>query len=134
MAKILVLDQSSKCSGYAIFENNKLIDYGHISVNDKNLGKRLHDFREFIIKLINTHKIEEVIFEDIQLQDKNSSSVQFTNGASNVKTYRILAEVIGVLEELLTFKEIKYTICPPTTWKSKIGILGGGRDKEKQKA
>jgi hypothetical protein len=34
MSKLLSLDQSSKCTGYAIFEDGKLIDYGHISLNN----------------------------------------------------------------------------------------------------
>lgn len=134
MSKLLSLDQSSKCTGYAIFEDGKLIDYGHISLNNQELGVRLNRLSDWLINIIEEEKIDEVILEDIQLQDKKSSSVQFDKGSSNVKTYRILAEVIGVIEATLTRIGTKYCFSAPASWKSKLGIFGGGRPKEKKKA
>lgn len=39
--RILALDQATRVSGYAIFDNGKLIDCGKIITEDEDLGKRL---------------------------------------------------------------------------------------------
>jgi hypothetical protein len=48
-----------------------------------------------------------------------------------IKTFKILAEVFGVVHELLTEIEMDYTIVPPIVWKSTFKIAGKGRQKEK---
>ena len=59
MSKLLSLDQSSKCTGYAIFEDGKLIDYGHISLNNQELGVRLNRLSDWLINIIEEEKIDE---------------------------------------------------------------------------
>ena len=39
--RLLALDQSSRCSGWAIFINNKLKDYGIIELTTDDIGQRL---------------------------------------------------------------------------------------------
>ena len=48
-----------------------------------------------------------------------------------IKTFKILAEVFGVVQELLQELDVDYYIIPPIVWKSTIGIAGKGRSKEK---
>jgi Holliday junction resolvasome RuvABC endonuclease subunit len=52
-----------------------------------------------VAELIQEYKIDEIAIEDIQLQGKD---------IQNVKVYRALAEVRGVLEEYFTRNKIKY--------------------------
>jgi hypothetical protein len=78
-----------------------------------------------VAALIVENNITEVALEDIQMQ---------TNRVNNVHTYRVLAEVIGVLEEYLTEIKIPYTIVPSVTWKSTLGIKGAGRTEQKRAA
>ena len=52
MPKILALDQSSRTSGYAVFENNNLIASGHFTFTDDDFGVRLYKIRNKIISLI----------------------------------------------------------------------------------
>ena len=56
------------------------------------------------------------------------------NVVNNVETYRALAEVRGVLEELLTEMRIPYSIVLASSWKSKLGIKGANRTAQKQAA
>ena len=98
---ILALDQSSNINGYAIFQNGQLIKYGLIKLGSGKLGKRLLKLKKEISNLIITYNITEILFEDIQLE---------TRVTNNVKTYKTLSEVIGVLEEILTEMKIPYTI------------------------
>jgi hypothetical protein len=44
-----------------------------------------------------------------------------------VTTYKVLAEVFGVLEELCTEEKIPYKIVHSQTWKSALNIKGADR-------
>ena len=80
---LLSIDQSSRITGYAIFKNAKLIQYGKIVLNEDDLGERLVKLRSSILNLINEFQITEIAFEDIQLQ---------SNITNNVATCKSLAE------------------------------------------
>lgn len=128
VSNLLALDQSSITTGYAIFKDNIPIAVNHFTIKGNDLGSRLEQIRNKIIELINQYEIDEVIFEDIQLQEKDN------NKDSNIKTFKTLAEVVGVIQELLTELKIKYTIVPPIVWKSSFKMAGKGRLKEKKLA
>ena len=49
-------------------------------------------------------------------------------------TYKKLAEVIGVLEELCTKKKVPYRIIHSQTWKSALNIKGADRTTQKKNA
>lgn len=124
--KLLALDQSSHTTGYAIFQDGKLISYDKFSYEDEEIGARLTKIRNKIIQLIDTNEITDVAFEDIQLQNNK--------GPNNVVTYKILAEVFGVIEQLLNEKKIPYQIVPSTSWKSTLSIKGAQRAEQKRNA
>ena len=120
--RLLALDQSSHITGYAIFEDGKYLQSGVFSLKSADLGERLYAYRKKLIELIDIFNIDKVAFEDIQLQGT-------TNG---VTTYRILAEIIGITEELLTELKIPYQIINSNTWKSKLKIKGKQRTEQKK--
>lgn len=122
--KILALDQASRTSGYAIFEDNQLIDSGTFTLVQDDVGERLVELRDTIIKFIDNNQIELVLFEDIQLQAGNAG----------VTTYKVLAEVFGVIQELLTERGIEYQIVHSQTWKSILNIKGRSRPEQKKNA
>ena len=124
MSKLLALDQSSKITGVAIFENGVLLKYDKLDI-DGELPMRLMILRNQVKKLIEDEHITEVAIEDIQLQ---------ANVINNVETYRTLAEVRGVLEELFQEMNIPYSIVLAGTWKSKLGIRGARRADQKRAA
>lgn len=127
MSTILALDQSTRCSGYAIFNNDQLINSGTFTLIDDDLGIRLVKFREKIISLIKDNNIDEVVFEDIQLQSNSGKNM-------GVTVYKALAEVFGVLTELLTELGIQYEVIPAVTWKSLLNIKGKARPEQKKNA
>ena len=122
---LLALDQSSKVTGYAIFIDGVLDYHGKINLTSENVGIRLVQFKEAIVDIIDSFKVDKIAFEDIQLQ----STV-----ANNVKTFKVLAEVFGVLHELCEELKIPYVIVPSVTWKSALGIKGKTRPEQKQQA
>ena len=50
--RLLALDQASRTSGYAIFEDDKLIDFGTFTYDDTDIGVRLHKIRNKVDSLI----------------------------------------------------------------------------------
>lgn len=128
--KLLALDQSSRISGYAVFDNEILIDCGIFTVDNDDFGKRLVTIREKIKELIFNYKIDEIVFEDIQLQ-QTSARQQIVN---NVSTFKVLAQVLGVVQELAQELKIPYTILHSQTWKSVLHIEGKTRPEQKKNA
>ena len=126
MANLLALDQSSHTTGYTILQDGKIFKVSHFDCNDNDLGVRLVQLHDKINELIDEYHIDEVVFEDIQLQDING------NKETGIKTFKILAEVYGVIYELLTEKKIKNTSVLPIKWKSYFKIAGKGRAQEKK--
>lgn len=125
--KILALDQSSRVTGWAIFDNGALEKYGKFNAYDvgEDMGKRLVYIRSKVVDLIKNNNIEHVYFEEIQLQN--------TVG-NNVVTFKTLAYVQAVIIELLYDLGIPYTIVASSSWKSTLGIKGRARTEQKQNA
>lgn len=125
MSRLLALDQASKCTGWAIFEDGKLEKYGKIFLDDPNIDTRLVQLRQNIWALIESENINEVVFEDIQQQN---------NVANNVQTFKVLAEVYGVVSELLQELQIPHSTVLAASWKSTLGIKGRTRVEQKKNA
>lgn len=124
--KILALDQASRISGWAIFENNKLIKYGKIDLkSDDDIGIRLFQLRDRVLKLIQENNIEKVILEDIYMDGQR---------VNNVQTFKVLAEVFGVLYELCVELGIPVEAVLAGTWKSSLDIKGKTRPEQKRNA
>lgn len=125
MAKLLALDQSSQVTGYTVLDNGKIIVVSHFECTG-DLGDRLVKFRKKIINLIEEYDIDEVVFEDIQLQDVNG------NKETGIKTFKVLAEVFGIMHELCSEIKMPYTAVLPIKWKAHFKIAGKGRAQEKK--
>lgn len=122
---ILALDQASKTSGYAVFINGALYTYGKFTFDQSDMGERLVSIRNKVKELINEYSPDKVIFEDIQQQN---------NVVNNIQTFKILAQVYGVISELLTELHIPNTSVLAASWKSTLSIKGKTRPEQKRNA
>lgn len=120
---LLAFDQSSQISGYAVFADQELIASGTFEFADSPVGKRLVKIRNKVIELIEQYHPTQLAFEDIQLQSQK-----------NPATYKILAQVLGVLEELATELKIPYEVIHSSSWKSTLNIKGRKRAEQKANA
>ena len=127
MGKLLALDQSSRITGWSIFEDGKLVTYGKFNAESvgENIGERLEYIRNKVKTLIEENQITEVIMEDIQMQG---------NVVNNVQTFKVLAEVFGVISELLVEMKIPQSAVLASSWKSALGIRGRARAEQKRNA
>ena len=125
MKRVLALDQASRTTGWAVFEDKNLVTFGKFTATEEDIGERLYEIRCHVDKLISDYNIDEVVFEDIQLQN---------NVLNNVQTFKVLAEVFGIIDELLTEKKIPHTAVLASSWKSTLSIKGKTRPEQKRNA
>lgn len=124
MQNILALDQASRTSGYAVFQEGSLIASGTFTYDDDDFSLRLVKIRNKVDSLIEQYNINKILLEDIQLQGQTN----------NVTTYKALAEVLGVLEELARERKIPHELIHSSTWKSELNIKGRDRATQKRNA
>lgn len=122
---LLALDQASRVTGWALFEDNKLKAEGKFSLSPSlAIGDRLAEFYNNLSKLFGNHNFDELAFEDIQLQ------------AGNVKTYKMLAMIQAMAILWCTTHGIKYYILSPSHWRKILKeqySVEWGRKREEQK-
>ena len=122
--RLLALDQASRTSGYAIFEDDQLVESGTFTLKSDDIGERLVQYRQYLSELTDKYEIDQVAFEDIQMQGQ----------VNNVQTFKVLAEVFGVTQEFLAEQNYFYHIVSSNTWKSKLQIKGRTRPEQKKNA
>ena len=125
MTKILALDQASRITGWSVFIDGELKDWGHLTTEQDDVGKRLLEIHNFIVRKVQEWDIDTIAFEDIQLQ----KSV-----GNNVKTFKVLANVYGVVQMTAVQLNKNYKVIPSATWKSKLQIKGEHRPEQKRNA
>lgn len=122
---LLALDQASHITGWAVFQDEKLLTWNKIEANQEDLGDRLVYIKQQILKLIEQYQIDEIVMEDIQMQG---------NVINNVQTFKILAELFGVLYETFTELNLPNSALLASSWKSELGIKGKDRTAQKKNA
>lgn len=123
--RLLALDQASRITGVAIFDNDKLIKYGTFEIkSNQELGKRLTHFLENLDKLYAAYHFNAVAYEDIQLQ------------MGNVETYKKLAYIQAMILFWCEKHEKNLYCLSPSHWrkvlKDKYG-MSWGRKRAEQK-
>lgn len=123
--RLLALDQASRVTGVAIFDDDKLVKYGIFEIkSNQELGKRLTQFLENLDKLYAAYHFDAVAYEDIQLQ------------MGNVETYKKLAYIQAMILFWCEKHEKNLYCLSPSHWrkvlKDKYG-MSWGRKRTEQK-
>lgn len=121
------VDQATNTSGWAVYNNKALVDYGHYTSTGTESVEKIADTKRWFAEMISKWKPNRVSLEDIQLQQSESSQI------SNVLLYKKLAHLQGVLQNYCYENNIETEIIPPSVWRSYIGITGK-RNELKKKA
>ena len=120
--RILGLDTSTTSTGYAVLDNNQLINNGTIKTPKKSdLIDKIIFIEEHIKQIIKAKEIEFIVIEDLAM----------TRSATTTKA------LSGLLYDLLVEfrkKELLVVQARPSEWRSKCGIKGKGRQELKTNA
>lgn len=122
--RLLALDQSSKVTGWAIYNNGLLEKYGKFSFTDTDMITRVVKLRKAVKELIEEENITHVVLEEIQLQ----------SNINNVVTFKVLATVQSAILILCNENAIPYEVVASSTWKSVCGVKGRARTDQKKDA
>ena len=104
--KILSMDQSTRVTGFAVFEDGQYIKSGVIDLHKiKNTDERSKQMGLEICKLIEEYKPNEIIIEEVAMQ-------------SNASTLKKLARIQGMIIGFATAHNIPTHILEPSKWRS----------------
>ena len=105
---ILAIDASTKSSGWAIFEDARLLGYGCIQSASADLIKRIYVMKDGIEKILNEYKIDKIILEEVRPEQ----------GLQNLKTHKALL----YLQAAIAFVRNTYNIVVNDDVADAIGI------------
>ena len=114
MGKIIALDASTSCTGYAVFEDEQLVTYGKIKPNGNDWRDRIMDETLELAALIREYHPRVIIAEDLPLKP----------GAN---TLQKLGAVHGMILSLCAGFRIKPMFILPTNWRHELGMFDGTR-------
>ena len=126
--RVLALDAATNITGYSIFDNRDLISYGTFKTKGDNAEVRIHEVKEWLRAAIAEWEPDFVGIENIQLQS-------FGNNQYQVETYRILANLQGVLIDTLLEASVDHDLVSVNTWRNYCNVgQGTGRENKKKQA
>ncbi len=120
--RILALDQSTKHTGWSLWQNKGLLKYGVLDTDEKaSPFIRMQDMGKQISNLIRRAKPDHVVIEQVQFQ-------------RNYKVYSQLSQLQGVIMQILFERNIAFTLVEPTRWRAFDGIKNRRREETKAAA
>lgn len=115
--KILSIDASTKSSGWSVFEDGKLIDYGCITSSSTDMIKRIQIMIKGLSQVLTNHNITTIVLEEVRPE----------NGLQNIKTHRALmylqAAIAFLVHESSPSTDIEFIY--PSEWRKICGIKTG---------
>lgn len=120
--KLLSIDESSKKTGWALFEDGKLVSYGLIDKSkDKDSEHRLNDMCRDILSILKKYKPNEIICEHPQGQ------------GSNVLVVGMLCQIVGVIRAYAIEKNVNFQEVTPSVWRKYLGLKQGKKKRAELK-
>ena len=119
--KVLSLDQSTRVSGWSLFENNQYVCSGVVDMHKSKLETEERSFAmaKEIWKIINKYKPQHLILEGVQQQ-------------ANPSTMIILARLAGMIIGYAEAHNIKTHILLPSQWRKQLGYSQGAKVKRQE--
>lgn len=116
--KIMSFDQSTRCSGYAVFEDDKYVCSGTIDMSKSKLDtdERSFEMAKSLWNVIKQYKPEYLVIENVQQQ-------------SGVKTVIILARLQGMIIGYAEAHGVKTHILLPSQWRAELNYSQGPKVK-----
>lgn len=118
MAKVISLDQSTRCSGYAFFLNGEYVESGVIDMSKSKLDtdERSFEMAKELWEVMRKYKPNVIILEDVQKQ-------------TSVAIVKILARLQGMLIGYAEAHGAKVHILLPSQWRKAVEFNQGPKVK-----
>lgn len=121
MAIVVAFDQSTRASGWSLFENGEYVDSGLIDMSKSKLetDARSFEMAKALWKIIKKYQPEHLIIEDVQQQ-------------SNAKTMIVLARLAGMVIGYAEAHGVKVHILQPSKWRAALSYKQGSKVKREE--
>lgn len=120
--RVIAFDQATYKMGMSVWDNGKLVYYDLFQFNDAATESRLVKIERLLSEVVvPIWKPDVVAFEDIQEQ----------GGIKGMKTFKILAMLLGVCLTTMERLHVQHVEYPPVVWRKTYGAISGGRNAEK---
>ena len=119
--RVLALDQATHYTGYAVFSNRNLVDYGTFVAKGDNEIARCAQVKQWMISLIEQYQIDFVGLEQIQLDVQKSAP-----------TFEALAHLQGILMLTCMEENVPCKAAHVSTWRAHCGVKGKTRPDVKK--
>ena len=118
MGVLLAFDQSTRCSGYAVFNDGKYVCSGMVDKSKSKLDtyERSFEMARDLWRVIKKYKPDHLVIEDVQNQN-------------NTKTVVTLARLQGMIIGYAEAHKIKTHILLPSQWRKALGYNQGPKVK-----
>lgn len=116
--KVMSFDQSTRASGWCLFEDGEYVCSGIVDMSKSKLDtdKRSFEMAKKLWALLKEHKPEHLVIEDTQQQN-------------NVKTVITLARLQGMIIGYAEAHKIKVHILLPSQWRAALSYVQGPKVK-----
>lgn len=119
ITKLLSLDTSTTCTGYAVYLQGHYVSSGLIKENEKNADERLNHMIVDIYRLIADVKPHVIVLENEVI------------GGSRVTV--MLSKLVGAIRGWAVGHGLSYYELDPSQWRSLIGVQSPGIKREEYK-
>lgn len=119
--RVLNFDQSTRCSGYSVFDDGEYVDSGVIDMSKSTLGtnERSFEMAKMLWKVIKHYKPDYLIIEETQSQ-------------GNIKTVQILSRLQGMILGYACAHKVKTHLVSPAQWRKQLGYSQGPKVKREE--
>ena len=116
--RVISFDQSTRVSGWCLFEDGEYVCSGVVDMSKSNLetDKRSFEMARRLWKILNEYKPGHLVIEDTQQQN-------------NVKTVITLARLQGMIIGYAEAHKIKVHILLPSAWRKALSYVQGPKVK-----
>ena len=132
VVRVLALDAATKDTGWAIFDDKVLVDFGVFRVGSDDTIARIAMVRQWLLGVIEAWKPDKIALEDIQLQSYYNPNTR--KDTQNVTLFKTLAQLQGAILITLHEKKVECIVVHVSTWRSYCGITAKKRDDQKRSA
>ena len=127
--RILALDAATSITGYSIYDNKTLVGYGTFKTNSSyEAPERINQVKNWLKAAINEWQPDFIGIENIQLQKYGTKATDV-----QVKTFQTLANLQGVLVDVIFEAKVPTDKVYPREWRSYCGINDGETHRDAKK-
>ena len=127
--RILALDAATNITGYAIYDDKVLVGFGIFKTTASlPATERINQVKNWLKAAIKEWQPDFIGIENIQLQKYGTKATDV-----QVKTFQTLANLQGVLLDIIFEACIDHELVYPSEWRSYCGINDGDQHRDPKK-